>query len=123
MHEVSIAQAVLAEVTASAAIHDVERVGRITLRIGRLAGVVEAALRFGFEVVAENTLAEGAELVVENEPAVAWCPAGEHALELDDVHFFCDEHQVVCPELLSGRQLEIVSYDPVPAPATGTVDP
>lgn len=119
MHEVSIAQAVLAEVTASAESHGIERVGRITLRIGRLAGVVEAALRFGFELVAENSLAEGAELVIENEPAVVWCPAGEHPLELDDVSFFCDEHQVTCPELLSGRQLEIVSYDSVPARTTG----
>ncbi|MDH3302927.1 MAG: hydrogenase maturation nickel metallochaperone HypA [Acidimicrobiia bacterium] len=117
MHEVSIAQAVLAEVTASAESHGVDRVGRITLRIGRLSGVVESALRFGFELVAENSVAEGAELVVENEPVVVRCPAGGHSLELDDVHFYCDEHQVACPELLSGRQLEIVSYDPVPVSA------
>lgn len=116
MHEVSIAHAVLAEVTSSAEGHGIERVGRITLRIGRLAGVVEDALRFGFELVAENSLAEGAELVIENEPVVVWCPVGEHAIELDDLYFHCDEHQVGCPELLSGRQLEIASYDSVPAP-------
>lgn len=117
----SIAQAVLTEVAASAESHGVERVGRITLRIGRLAGVVEDALRFGFELVAENSLAEGAELVIENEPVVVWCPVGEHPLELDDMHFFCQEHDAMCPTLLSGRELEIVSYDSLSAPAAGEI--
>ena len=122
MHEVSIARAILSEVSASAESHDVERIGRISLRVGRLAGVVEGALRFGFELVAENTLAEGAELVVNTEPVVVWCPSGNHSLELEGVHFYCAEHDVACPELLSGRQLEIASYDPAPV-STGTGSP
>ena len=110
MHEVSIARTILSEVVASAAVNDVARIGSITLRIGRLSGVVEEALRFGFEMVSVGSPAEGAELIFENEPVVVWCPDGQHRVELEGVRFFCDTHHVACSELLSGRQLELVSY-------------
>ena len=118
MHEVSIARTILSEVVASAAINDVAHVGSITLRVGRLSGVVEEALRFGFEMVSVGSPAEGAKLIVENEPVVVWCPDGQHRVELEGVRFFCDTHQVPCSKLLSGRQLELVSYSIAGDPTT-----
>ena len=83
----------------------------MTLSIGRLAGVVPGALTFGFELASEATMLEGAELIIEVEPVVVWCPAGEHPVQLADMRFECPEHGCATPELLSGKQLEIVRFE------------
>ena len=49
------------------------RVQRLTLEAGALAGVEVRALRFALEAVAPGTRLEGAEIVIEEPPAQAWC--------------------------------------------------
>ncbi len=46
---------------------------RVRLRIGRLAGVMVEAVRFCFPLVAEGTVVEGAELVIEQPEGRAQC--------------------------------------------------
>jgi hydrogenase nickel incorporation protein HypA/HybF len=121
VHELSIARAVVSEVEEAARLHGAEAVRSVTLSIGRLAGVVPGALTFGFELASEATMLEGAELIIEVEPTVVWCPVGEHPLELSDMRFVCDVHGCATPELLSGKQLEIVRFETVdPIAATGS---
>jgi len=125
MHELSIARAVVAEVEESARAHGATSVRTVTLSIGRLAGVVPGALTFGFELASEATLLAGAELIIEIEPTIVWCPDGEHPVELDDMRFRCPEHGCPTPELLSGKQLEIVRFetaDPLVAPKEDATD-
>ena len=124
MHELSIARAVVAEVEDAARLHGADAVRSVTLSIGRLAGVVPGALTFGFELATESTMLEGAELIIEVEPTVVWCPDGDHQVELADMVFVCPEHGCATPELLSGKQLEIVRFEIVdPEPVEGvTVD-
>lgn len=121
MHELSIARAVVAEVEDAARLHGAVAVRSVTLSIGRLAGVVPGALTFGFELASEATMLEGAELIIEIEPTVVWCPDGEHPVELADMRFVCPEHGCATPELLSGKQLEIVRFETVdPEPDPGS---
>ena len=124
MHELSIARAVVAEVEDAARLHGAVSVRSVTLSIGRLAGVVPGALTFGFELASEATMLEGAELIIEIEPTIVWCPVGAHPVELSDMRFECPEHGCATPELLSGKQLEIVRFettDPEPAPGSPSV--
>lgn len=115
MHELSIARAVVAEVEDAARLHGAVGVRSVTLSVGRLAGVVPGALTFGFELASEATMLEGAELIIEVEPTVVWCPLGDHQVELADMRFVCPEHGCATPELLSGKQLEIVRFEAVEA--------
>lgn len=55
--------------------HGAKRVSRIVLRIGALAGVDEAALRFAYEALAPDSIAAGAVLDIESVPARAHCAA------------------------------------------------
>ncbi len=111
MHELSIARAIVGQVEESARQHGVTTVRRVTLRVGRLSGVVAGALQFGFDVVTPGTVCDGAELVVESDPVVVWCPIGEHSLELDSMVFRCVEHDCPTPDVLSGKDLLVVGYD------------
>jgi hydrogenase nickel incorporation protein HypA/HybF len=70
MHELSIASAVLDIVQRHA---DGRRVARVELKVGHLRQVVPSALEFAFELVAEGTEAEGAELVMQEVPAGVRC--------------------------------------------------
>jgi len=65
MHELAICRSVLAQVLAVAAAHDGQAVGRITLRIGPLAGVEPDLLAAAFPIVAAGTPCEGAILEIE----------------------------------------------------------
>src|SRR3954447_9845098 len=72
MHELSLAQAVVAIATEHAA---GRRVVKVELKVGHLRQVVPDALDFAFELVAEGTPVEGAELVMEEGTASGRCEA------------------------------------------------
>ncbi len=72
MHELAIATAVVdacAERAAGA------RVLRVCVEIGQLSAVLPDALRFCFEVCAQDTAIEGAELEITEVPGRARCDA------------------------------------------------
>jgi hydrogenase nickel incorporation protein HypA/HybF len=70
MHELSIAESVVAIVERHAR---GRRVVRVELKVGHLRQVVPSALSFAFELVAQGTVAEGAELAMEEVPAAGRC--------------------------------------------------
>ena len=80
MHELSIADAI-AQIAVRHA--DGRRVTRVEVEVGHLRQVVPSALAFAFELVAEGTVVEGAELALEQVPAAGRCRGcgGEHRLE------------------------------------------
>ena len=49
------------------------RVRTVWLEIGELSGVEVEAMRFGFEVVSRDTMADGARLEIIELPGLAWC--------------------------------------------------
>jgi hydrogenase nickel incorporation protein HypA/HybF len=73
MHEMAICQSVLDQAVAVATSHHALGVGRITLRIGRLAGVEPDLLRRAFPLVAAGTPCAGAVLEIEDSPVAVCC--------------------------------------------------
>ncbi len=95
MHEMALTQDLVGLIAEHCA---GRRVTRVVLEVGKLAAVVPDAFRFCFELCAEGTPAEGAELEIielqgravcrecrqESAPNSPFdpCPCGSHALEL-----------------------------------------
>ena len=73
MHELSLAGGILKLVDDAAARDPFQRVQRLTLEAGALAGVEVGSLRFALEAIAPGTRLEGAEIVIEEPPGRAWC--------------------------------------------------
>lgn len=73
MHEMSLCEGIRRVIEDQIAAHDVDRVRRVRVEIGRFAGVEKDALAFAFEVVMRGTRAEGAELVMLDLPGRALC--------------------------------------------------
>lgn len=73
MHEMSLCEGILQVIEEHAEQQRFAKVCRVRLEIGALAGVELEALRFGFDVVTRDTLAEGAILDIISLPGQAWC--------------------------------------------------
>ena len=73
MHEMALCEGVLQVLQEYANKQGYTRVKTVWLEIGELAGVEVEAMRFGFDVVTRDTLAEGAELRIIARPGEAWC--------------------------------------------------
>jgi hydrogenase nickel incorporation protein HypA/HybF len=102
MHELSIAQAVVAIASRHA---QGRRVHRIELRVGHLRQVVPLALEFAFEVITEGTDLEGAELSIEQVPARGRCRACDTETTMTAFPLRCEGCGGLDLELLTGEEL------------------
>lgn len=73
MHEMSLCESLLGVIEESARQEGFTKVTCVRVEVGRFAGVELPAMRFGFEVVARGTVAEGARLDFVAVPGSAWC--------------------------------------------------
>ncbi|MBN1770928.1 MAG: hydrogenase maturation nickel metallochaperone HypA [Deltaproteobacteria bacterium] len=75
MHELSLAVALVEQVGEICRKERAERALRIEVVVGALSGVERDPLEFCFPLAAENTVAAGATLVVEEVPVTLACRA------------------------------------------------
>jgi hydrogenase nickel incorporation protein HypA/HybF len=73
MHEMALATSVLQIVEDTARRHGAQHVSAVRLEIGRLSHVESEALRFSFDVVTRDSLADGARLEIVATDGMAWC--------------------------------------------------
>ena len=73
MHEMALCESILGTLQDAARRDGFARVTKVRLEIGRFAGVETEALRFGFDVVTRGSLAEGAELIILDQPGIGAC--------------------------------------------------
>jgi hydrogenase nickel incorporation protein HypA/HybF len=102
VHELAIADSVMRIACAHAR---GRRVTKVELKVGHLRQVVPSALEFAFELVAQGTVAEGAELVMEEIPAAGRCRACGAESELPGFPLRCGACGGLDLELLRGEEL------------------
>lgn len=73
MHELSLCERLIDLLQEESQRHAFHRVTRIRLAVGRFACVDPDALRFAFDVVRRDTLAEGATVDIQQPPGLVWC--------------------------------------------------
>ena len=108
MHELSISSAIVDTAVRHAA---GRRVTLVAVRIGKLRQVVPASLTFCFELVARETVCEGATLTHEVVPARLRCEGCGHAWEIDVPAFRCPRCEGAAVEVVSGEELEVESIE------------
>jgi len=73
MHELSLAQELIEQLQRVAAQEHAIRIVRVTVEIGPYSGVEADAFEFAFGLAAGDTLAEGAELIMDKRPVTVSC--------------------------------------------------
>jgi hydrogenase nickel incorporation protein HypA/HybF len=108
MHELSIAEAIvdIADRHARG-----RRVTRVEVAVGHLRQVVPSALEFAFELVANGTALEGAELVLDEVPAAGRCRACGAESRLDGFPLTCAACGGWDVEVVAGEELRVESLD------------
>lgn len=74
MHEISLVQGLLAQLTNLANENHKTKIRSVTMQIGPLSGVVTDSFRFGFDVLSEkDSLTKGAYLIIQTAPVRYKC--------------------------------------------------
>lgn len=112
MHEMSLCEGIVQILETESTRQHFTQVKTVWLEIGALAGVEIAALRFGFEVVSRNTLADGAKLAIIELPAQAWCLGCSQSVVIKQRYDACPhcgsyQLQVTGGDALRIKELEV----------------
>lgn len=103
MHEMSLCESIVQIIEDNARNQGFSRVRTVWLEIGELSGVEMEAMRFGFEVISRDTMADGARLEIVELPGLAWCMQCQKTVP---THRRFDP----CPEC-GGFQLQVTGGD------------
>jgi hydrogenase nickel incorporation protein HypA/HybF len=111
MHELSIAMSIIEMAEEEAEQRDV-RVIAVHLKLGRLAGIVKAALLSAYELACEGTVLEGSRLIIEDVPILVHCPKCDASRPLASMQrFVCPECETPVSEVLQGRDLQVTALE------------
>jgi len=113
MHEMSLCEGVLQIIESQAETQGFNKVTHVWLEIGDLAGVEVEAMKFGFDVVLKNSIAENAILHIINLKADAWCMQCSEQVEIKKRFDPCPkcgsfQLQVTGGDQMRVKELEVV---------------
>jgi hydrogenase nickel incorporation protein HypA/HybF len=111
MHELALSQNIVNMVVEAARLEGVRRVSGVMVEIGAAAGVEPEALRFCFDVTAEQTIAEGAALTIVPIALRARCRGCAREFVPSSLIAPCPHCASHDRELLAGRELRVKSFD------------
>ena len=114
MHELAIAESVVQIASRHA---DGRQVTKVYLKVGHLRQVVPSALAFSFDLVAQGTPVEGAELEMEEVPVTGKCRACGAESRLESFPLQCKTCGGFDLQILEGEGLYVESLELEEAPS------
>jgi hydrogenase nickel incorporation protein HypA/HybF len=108
LHELAIADSVVQIASRHA---DGRQVTKVYLKVGHLRQVVPSALAFSFELVAQGTPVEGAELEMEEVPALGRCRECGVESRLESFPLQCGSCGGFELQILEGEELYVNSLE------------
>ena len=111
MHELAICQSLMDQVEQIASERDAQRVISIVVGMGPLSGVEEQLLKNAYPVASAGTIAENAELIVENLPIKVSCNQCGCESEATPNKLTCRQCGDWRTTLISGDELMLMSVE------------
>lgn len=111
LHELGITENILRIALEYAEKAGAQRIRRIHLVIGELSGIVDESVKFYFDFVGKDTIAEGAELVFEKKPAQLRCRSCRREFRPPREGWTCPACLAPGPEIVSGREFYMDSIE------------
>jgi hydrogenase nickel incorporation protein HypA/HybF len=111
MHELSLANNIIDQVSEVASTNKVKKVISVRVLIGPLSGVGPESLEFCFSEACKETIIDGAFLVIDKSPLLINCLHCKKESEVTphDLHCpHCQHHNV---EVLSGKEFRIIDME------------
>ena len=113
MHEMSLCQGLFGLIDKQKELDPFERVLKVVVEIGAFGHVEPAALRFAFDAISPQSIAENAEFEIIEVPARAWCMICSVSVALErrgDACPTCGGYQLIVEqgEELRLKELEVI---------------
>ena len=87
------------------------KISEVGLIIGEMSGVETESLRFSFDIIAQNTIASGAKLVIRRPPLAGKCAACGETIRLERYDFRCPRCKDGVLNIISGREMQVEYVD------------
>lgn len=107
MHEMSLTEGVLQILQENAKNKGFARVKTVWLEIGEMAGIEVEAIRFCFDVVMKDTLADQAKLEIIHVPGQAWCTRCEKPVTVQHRFDPCPDCGSFQLQVTGGDQMQV----------------
>lgn len=111
MHELSLTETIVKILTEESRKQGFRRVKRVVLEIGALSGVEPDSIGFCFDVVAENTVAQGAELQIRRDAARGTCGECGHVTVVERLPAECAKCGGFALALEGGNEMMITELE------------
>lgn len=113
MHEVAIAMGMVDELLRIGRENEAKRITAVSLRIGKMSGIVTDSLKFAFDAVKlEHPELLTAEVTINEVPLIYECNDCDKSFEADNFHFpacpECDSYNLT---LISGEEQDIENIE------------
>ena len=111
MHEIGLMQRMVEVALDRATSAGARHIQRVTVRVGAESGVVPDVITLAFEVATRGTIAEGAELQIEDVPIACFCAACDLAFAPVDALHECPRCHRLGAEVRRGREFELAALE------------
>jgi hydrogenase nickel incorporation protein HypA/HybF len=120
MHETAIVEGLMRILKRKASQNGINRIVSIVLRIGRLRGLDPRQIRGCFEMFAEGTIAEGAQLIIDEILVEACCRDCGQVWQVPGYRFECPCCGGANADVTKGRELYIDTFEGQRSSTVGT---
>ncbi|ABB15354.1 hydrogenase maturation nickel metallochaperone HypA [Carboxydothermus hydrogenoformans] len=111
MHEMAIVDSLFQIIDAKVKEHQIKKILKVKLKVGEMTVVEPMTLTACFKVYAQNTVAEGAELVIERVPLMGKCRECNHVFGISNFNFQCPQCENRAVDIVAGRELYIENLE------------
>ena len=111
MHELSVTESLLKIAVQHAEQGEAQRVTDLHIVIGDLASMVDESIQFYWDIIAKDTIAEGATLHFRRVPAELQCNACSEKYNPTDKELVCPNCGGVGAKIIAGEEFALESID------------
>lgn len=107
MHEMSLCEGILQILESESVKQGFKKVKTVWLEIGELSSVEIYAMRFSFDAVTRDSLADGAILEIVNVPGMAWCMQCSKNVQVSQRYDECPDCGSYQLQVTGGEEMRI----------------
>ena len=111
MHELSVTMSLLDLVLEEATKAGASKIVGVNIVLGEMTGIIDHYVQANFELLSQDTPAEGAALSFRNVPRQARCRHCAHLFQPTDFDWSCPKCQSLEIEIVGGSELYVESIE------------
>src|SRR5690348_16859058 len=115
MHELVVTQSILEIAVRHAEVAHAQHITDLYIVIGELSSMIDDSVRFYWDIISQNTIAEGSNLHFHRIPAAMRCSNCNHSYVLEPDEFACPACGSTESVLVAGEEFYLESIEVRPS--------